>query len=169
MRCFVKLLNKRRTIKLRGKKTSPEKTEEVKSLSIAFEANEVAKKTGVSLRTVYAILAKKDNPVIEAKREEKRLEIVDRVFSETEEEIQVEITKLKLKEDMLLEHLTPEKAEKARVTELTTGYGTIFDKRRLIEGKSTANISERLVFNVVSNDNRFTQPESKSGEEEIAE
>ena len=48
---------------------------------------------------------------------------------------------------MLLDNLTPEKAEKARTTEITTAYGTLFDKRRMLQGKSTSN--QELIFRVV--------------------
>lgn len=131
---------------MRGKKTSAEKIEEIKALSIVFEHKDISRKTGVSLRTVYAILARKDNPVIEAKREEKRLEIIDEVFTETKAEISKQVTILKKKEDMLLEGLTPEKAQKARTTELTTAYGTLFDKRRLLTNQPTEILDTQSVI-----------------------
>ena len=137
---------------MRGKRTSPEKIEEIKALSIAFDPQRISIKTGVCLRTVYEVLKRKDNPLIEAKRTEKRLEIVDRVFNETEEEIQKEITTLKDKGDMLLDHLTPEKAAKARVTEITTAYGTLFDKRRALQGKSSDHSPTQITLNVIHND-----------------
>jgi hypothetical protein len=130
---------------MRGKRTPTKKIEEVKALSIAFEPREISEKTEIPLRTVHAILAKKSNPVIERKRAEKKLEIVDEVFCETKEEIQKEVKKLKQKGDMLLDNLTPEKAAKARTTELTTSYGILFDKRRIIEGKSTSNLAVKII------------------------
>lgn len=137
---------------MRGKKTSPEKVEEIKALSLIYDPKTISEKLGIPLRTTQSIIARKDNPVIESKRDEKRLEIVDRVWDETEEEIQKEVSTLKEKGDMLLEHLTPEKATKARTTEITTGYGTLFDKRRLLQDKSTVNIARKLVFKVVTED-----------------
>lgn len=153
---------------MRGKRTPPETIEEIKALSIAFDPQGIAEKTGIPLRTVYDILAKKDSPVIEAKREEKRLEIIDRVWTETEEEIKKEVTALKDKGDMLLEHLTPKKAEKARTTEITTAYGTLFDKRRMLQNKSTENISQKLVFRVVT-ENEELEGGEETTEGEIAE
>lgn len=122
---------------MRGRRTPPEKIEEIKALSLVYDPSTISTRLGVPLRTVYSVLAKKDNPVIEAKREEKRLELVDKVWDDKEGEIR----KLKTKMDMILEEINQEKVNKARLTELTIAYGTLFDKRQLIIGKPTANIN----------------------------
>jgi len=119
---------------MRGKKTSPETAEEIKALSIIYSPQAVAAKLQVPLRTVYAILAKKDNALVEARREEKRVEIVDKVWANKENEI----LSVNSKMDMILAGLNQDKVNKARLTELTTAYGTLFDKRQLLTGKPTA-------------------------------
>jgi hypothetical protein len=124
---------------MKGKRTSFEKIEEVKVLSRVYRPSEVSRRTGVPLRTVHSILAKKDPPKIEAKREEKRLEIVGKVWDDKAEEI----ARLKLKTDMILDALTQEKVNNARLTELSTAYGTLFDKIRLLNNESTQNLSVR--------------------------
>jgi len=52
-----------------------------------------------------------------------------------------ELETLKAKSKMLLEGLTPEKVAKAPLNTLAVSYGILFDKRRLIAGKSTSNQS----------------------------
>ena len=42
--------------------------------------------------------------------------------------------------NMLLDGLTPDKVEKARLTEISIAYGTLFDKRQLLTGGATQNI-----------------------------
>jgi|TARA_B100002003_G_scaffold80142_1_gene74921 hypothetical protein len=120
---------------MRGKKTSPEKVEEIKALSLVYSPPAISEKVGVSLRTIHSILAKKDNPVIEKRREEKRLEIVDKVWDGKI----ADVRELKTKCDLILEGLTKEKVDKARLTELTTAFGTLFDKIRLLQNQSTDN------------------------------
>jgi hypothetical protein len=143
---------------MRGHRTSPEKIEEIRALSVAFDQKTISQKTGVPLRTVYAILAKvakrSDGPALEAARDEKRREMVDRVWDKAIEDVTEEVATLKGKERMLLENLTPEKAAKARVTEISTAYGTLFDKRRLLEKKSTENVAHQVTFVVVDQDGR---------------
>ncbi len=137
-----------------GRRTPPEKIEEIKALSVAFDAKTISRKTGVPLRTVYDILQREDSPVIEAERAKRAERIRGEVWDKARETIEQEISTLKDKCDMLLEHLTPEKAAKARATELTTAYGILFDKKRLLEDKSTANVAQQLVFHVVHEDGR---------------
>ena len=127
---------------MKGKKTSPETVEEIKALSLVDSPDVISAKLAIPLRTVYHIMKKTDTPVIEAKREEKRVEIIDKVWADKEGEI----LKLKTKCDMILEGLNQEKVNKARLTELSTAYGTLFDKRRLIEGQSTQNISIHTIY-----------------------
>ncbi len=52
-----------------------------------------------------------------------------------------EVDKLKSKCDMLLDGLTPDKVEKARLTEISIAYGTLFDKRQLLTGGATQNVA----------------------------
>ncbi|GEM_PF-3135639 len=118
---------------MRGKRTPPEKAEEVKALSLVYCPQAISAKVGLPLRTVYSILAKRDNPVIEAKREERRLEVIDKIWDDKEGEV----LKLKTKMDMILEGLDQEKVNKARLTELSTSYGILFDKRQLLTGRPT--------------------------------
>lgn len=72
---------------MRGKKTSPEKVEEVKALSLVYSPDVISAKLAIPVRTVYDILKQTDSPAIEAKREEKRAEIVDKVWADKEGEI----------------------------------------------------------------------------------
>jgi len=122
---------------LRGKRTSPEKVEEVKALSLIYSPDAVSAKLSLPLRTVYSILSKRDNPAIETRREEKRLQVVDKVWDDKEREIQ----KIKSKMEMILDGLDQEKVNKARLTELSTSYGILFDKRQLLTGRPTENLN----------------------------
>ena len=128
---------------MRGKKTPPEKVEEIKALSLVFSPAAISEKVGVSLRTIHSILAKKDNSVIEKRREEKRLEIVDKVWDGKI----ADVRELKTKCDMILEGLTKDKIDKARLTELTTAFGTLFDKIRLLQNQSTDNYALQTSIN----------------------
>lgn len=120
---------------MRGKKTSPEKYEEIKALSLVYPPAIISERVGVPLRTVYDILRRKDDPKIEAIREKKREEIIEEVWEDKKKDA----LKIKGRMDMILEAVDQEKITRARLTELTTGYGTLFDKLRLLENKSTAN------------------------------
>ena len=122
---------------MRGTRTPPSKVEEIKALSLVSNPREVSQRLGVPMRTVHRILAKRDNPVIEARREEKRLEVVDRAF----DKVEVEVKDLQTKMERILEAIDPERIGKARLTELTTAYGTLFDKRQLLKGRATANVN----------------------------
>ena len=148
---------------MRGKKTSAEQIEEIKALSLVYSPAMIAEKTKVSLRTVYSILAKNDSPLIEAKREEKRLEIVEKVWQDKEGEI----ANLKTKCDMLLDAINGEKIARSNLTQLTIGYGTLFDKRRLLLDQSTVNVSShhRLIIDEVTKAN-WSQPLEDISEKE---
>jgi len=122
---------------MRGKKTSPEITEEIKALSLIYSPQTISEKLQIPLRTCYAILAKKDNPVIEARREEKRLQVIDKTWDDKEGEI----LKIKDKMRMILDGLDQGKVDRARLTELSTSFGILFDKRQLLTGKATENVS----------------------------
>ena len=121
---------------MRGTRTPPEKIEAIKALSLVYSPQAIIDKEGVSLRTVYKFLAKKDNPVIEAKREEMRVDVVERMWKDKDKEIM----QLKGKLDMLMDGVNQEKTEKARLMEVTTAYGILFDKRQLLMGKPTENV-----------------------------
>jgi hypothetical protein len=135
-----------------GRRTPPEKVEEVKALSVAFDAKTIAQKTGIKLRTVYAILQRKESPVIEQERAQRAQRMRGDIWAKAQETVEQEIQILKGKERMLLEHLTDEKCSKARATELTTAYGTLFDKRRLLQGESTSNEARHVRVIVVHRD-----------------
>ena len=122
---------------MRGKRISDEKREEIKALSIVYNPRTIADKIGVGLRTIYEVLKKPDSPAVEARREERRVEVVDKVWDSKE----VEVTKIKSKMDMLLNHMDEEKAARARLSKLSIAFGTLFDKRQLLTGKSTQNLS----------------------------
>ena len=119
---------------MKGFKTPPEKVEEVKALSVVYSPKAICGKVGLSLRTVYTILRKKDSPVIEAKREEMRVDVVERMWKNKDKEI----LQLKDKLDMLMDGVSQEKMDKARLMEITTAYAILFDKRQLLMGKPTA-------------------------------
>jgi hypothetical protein len=123
----------------RGKKTPPEKVEEVKALSLIYNPQTVAERTGVAVRTVYSILRTPDDPKMEAYRARKRERVVDDAWNRVD--VEGEVHKLKGKCDMILEAIDQRRVDSARITELTTAYGTLFDKSRLLGGKSTENIS----------------------------
>jgi hypothetical protein len=99
------------------------------------------------VRTIYEVLKRKDNPVIEAKREERRLAAVDKAWDDTESEIEF----LKDKCKLILCALDKDKVDRARLTELSTAYGTLFDKIRLLSDRSTHNVS---IHSVVEDINR---------------
>ena len=122
---------------MRGKKTSPEITEEIKALSLIYSPQTVSEKISVPLRTVYSVLAKKDNPVIEARRDEQRLQVVDKIWNNKEGEI----LKIRSKMEMILDGLDQGKVDRARLTELSTSFGILFDKRQLLTGKATENVN----------------------------
>jgi hypothetical protein len=84
---------------MRGKRTPPEKIEEIKALSHIYSPQTISARLQTPLRTVYEVLRKQDNPVIEARREQKRLEMVDKVWDKTEGDVR----ELKAKMDMILE------------------------------------------------------------------
>lgn len=143
-----------------GKKTPPDKVEEIKALSVAFDPKTISKKTGIPLRTVYHILRTKQSPAIETERAKRASKMRESIWDKAKETVGQEIAKLNDKCNMLLEHLTPEKAAKARATELTTAYGTLFDKKRLLQGESTENLAHKLVFTVVYEDGSEKQVSS---------
>lgn len=122
---------------MKGKKTPPEKIEEIKALSLVYSPPTIAEKVGISVRTVYELLRQKGSPKIEAVRERKREELVEKVWANKEGDI----TQIKTRMDMILRGMDEEKASRARLVELGTSYGILFDKLRLLENKSTANVS----------------------------
>jgi hypothetical protein len=122
---------------MRGKPTPPDKIEEIKALSLIYHPHTISAKLAIPLRTVYQVLSKHDNPALEARRAQKRLEVVDKVWDKTE----ADARELKAKMDMILEGINQGKVDRARLTELSTAYGTLFDKTRLLTGQSTENIS----------------------------
>jgi len=121
---------------MQGKKTPVEVIEEVKALSLVYSPKAICKKVNLGLRTVYNILARKDSPAVEAKREEMRVDVVERMWKNKDQEI----LQLKDRMDMLLDGVSQERVEKARLMEVTTAYGILFDKRQLLMGKPTQNI-----------------------------
>ena len=147
---------------MRGKKTSPEQIEEIKALSLVYSSATIAQRTGVSLRTVYELLKRKDSPGIEAKREEKRLEIVDKVWNNKEGEL----LKLNTKSDLLLDAINDEKITRSRLSELTMGYGILLDKRRLLGDESTQNIAVKSLPQVAIVVQEMLDNERKSKRQE---
>jgi len=121
---------------MQGKKVAPELAEEVKALSLVYSPKAICKKVNLGLRTVYNILARKDSPAVEAKREEMRVDVVERMWKNKDQEI----LQLKDKLDMLMDSIGQEKMDKARLMEVTTAYGILFDKRQLLMGHPTQNI-----------------------------
>jgi len=143
---------------LRGRKTSTEKAEEIKALSLIYTPQTISEKLQVPLRTCYAILAKRDNPAIETRREEKRLQVVDKVWADKEGEI----LKIKSKMEMILDGLDQEKVNRARLTELSTSFGILFDKRQLLTGAPTENINALTAIVEAAH----AKPEPKRAEKE---
>jgi hypothetical protein len=127
---------------MRGKKTSPKKYEEIKALALTDNPATIAQKTGTPLRTVYDVLRRRDDPKIEAVREKKREEIVEEVWKDKEKDM----VKLKGKMDLILEAIDEGTVERAKLVEKTTAYGTLFDKLRLLDNKSTANVGVLAVI-----------------------
>ena len=121
---------------MRGTRTPPEKIEAIKALSLVYSPQAISDKEGVSLRTVYKYLAKKDNPVIEAKREEMRVDVVERMWKDKDKEI----LSLKDKLDLLLDGVNEEVMGEAKLRDRVVSYGILFDKRQLLMGKPTENI-----------------------------
>lgn len=136
----------------RGKKTPPETVEEIRALSVAFDAKAISEKTGVPVRTVQHILRKQDSPIVRQERALWERQMRDAGRANAQEIIEQEIAKLTEKCNMLLEHLTPEKAAKARIGEVATSFGILSDKRRLLQGESTANVAQKVVVKVVHED-----------------
>ena len=121
---------------MQGKKVPPELVEEVKALSLVYSPKAISEKVNLGLRTVYNILARKDSPAVEIKREEMRVDVVERMWKNKDQEI----LQLKDKLDMLMNSIGQEKVDKARLMEVTTAYGILFDKRQLLMGKPTENV-----------------------------
>jgi len=77
---------------------------------------------------------------------------IQRVISKVNPELQEQyLTKpneaIRLVESMMLSELSnPDKIEKANLVQLSTAFGTIYDKRRLEEGKSTENVDFRALL-----------------------
>ena len=145
---------------MKGFKTPPEKVEEVKALSLVHSPKAICGKVGLSLRTVYTILRKKDSPVIEAKREEMRVDVVERMWKDKDQEI----LQLKDKLDMLMDGVSQEKMDKARLMEVTTAYAILFDKRQLLMGKPTANIFSITALVERATANREGTPQEDKGQ-----
>jgi len=122
---------------MRGLKTPPEKVEEVKALSLVYSPKAICGKVGLSLRTVYDILRRKDSPAVEAKREEMRENVVERMWKDKDKEI----LSLKDKLDLLLDGVDKEAIEEAKLRDRVVSYGILFDKRQLLMGKPTENIN----------------------------
>jgi len=143
---------------MQGKKTPPEVIEGVKALSLVYDPKAIGEKVNLGLRTVYNILARKDSPAVEAKREEMRVDVVERIWREKDKEI----LQLKDKMDMLLDGVGQERMEKARLMEVTTAYGILFDKRQLLMGKSTQNIS--CLTTLLEQNEAYLSGKSKQGD-----
>jgi hypothetical protein len=136
-----------------GRRTPPEKVEEIKALSVAFDAKTIAEKTGTPLRTVYDILKRNaDSPAIKQERAQRAEKMRDDIWASAKETVEAEIAKLAEKCDMLLDHMTPEKAAKARVSEIATSFGILTDKKRLLQGESTSNEARHVRVIVVHRD-----------------
>ena len=148
---------------MQGKKTSPEVVEEIKSLSLVYSPKAISKKVNLGLRTVYNVLARKDSPAVEAKREEMRVDVVERIWKNKDQEI----LQLKDKLDMLMAGVSQEKMDKARLMEVTTAYGILFDKRQLLMGKPTENIFAFTAFiERATNDREGTKQEHNGQKQE---
>ena len=100
---------------MRGKKTLPKQIEEIKALTLVYSPATIADKTGISLRTVYEVIKRKDSPLIEQKRQEKRQEIVDKIWTDKEGEL----LRLREKSDLILDSINEEKIARANLSQLT--------------------------------------------------
>ena len=121
---------------MQGKKVAPELAEEVNALSLVFSPRAISEKVSLGLRTVYNILAKKDSPAVEVKREEMRVNVVERVWADKDKDIM----QLKTKLDMLLDGVNENVVEKAGLRDRVVSYGILFDKRQLLVGGPTQNV-----------------------------
>ncbi len=145
---------------MRGIKTTPEKVEEVKALSLVYSAKAICGKVGLSLRTVYAILAKKDSPAVEAKRDELRVDVVKRIWENKDQEI----LQLKTKMDMLLDGVNKEVLERANLRDRIISYGILFDKRQLLMGKPTQNMFSLTA--IIEAAHKRKDPQDDNGQEQ---
>jgi len=121
---------------MQGKKTPPELVEEVKALSLVYSAKAISEKVHLGLRTIYGILARKDSPAVEAKREEMRVDVVERIWADKDKDIM----QLKSKLDMLMGGVNEGVMEKAGLRDRVVSYGILFDKRQLLVGGPTQNV-----------------------------
>jgi len=119
-----------------GKKVPVEVVEEVKALSLVYSAKAISEKVHLGMRTVYNILAKKDSPAVEAKRDEMRVDVVERMWANKDKEI----LQLKDKMDLLMDGVNEEKINRAGVRDTVGAYGILFDERQLLSGGPTQNI-----------------------------
>ena len=92
---------------------------------------------------------------------------IQRVIASVNPEIQnLYLTKpndaIKAVESLLISELSnPDKIQKANLVQLSTAFGTIYDKRRLEEGKSTDNIDFRALLAMESDiRSRISEPVS---------
>ena len=60
-----------------------------------------------------------------------RLKAVAPVLQRAEDFPNLRVTQLRYLQSLCLEHITPDKCEKARLVELSTTFGTLYDKERL--------------------------------------
>jgi len=121
---------------MQGKKTPPELVEEVKALSLVYSPKAISEKVHLGLRTIYGILARKDSPAVEAKREEMRVDVVERVWADKDKDIM----QLKTKLDLLLDGVNENVVEKAGLRDRVVSYGILFDKKQLLTGGPTQNV-----------------------------
>ena len=110
---------------------------------------------------MYNLLARKDSPAVEAKREEMRVDVVERMWKNKDQEI----LQLKNKLDMLMDGIGQEKMDKARLMEVTTAYGILFDKRQLLMGHPTQNIFS-LTAVLERNEAVLRAPKSNNGQQQ---
>ncbi len=89
------------------------------------------------------------NVVLKEGFEKTTLQEVMLIFYRGDDTAATEISKLKSKCDMILDGLDQEKADKAKLTELSTAFGTLFDKIRLLKGESTEIIDINQVNNEI--------------------
>jgi hypothetical protein len=102
-----------------GRRISPEVREKIRmDLSLGFSLSKVARRNRVHYETVQNVLHEYPDDVSEYRRRKREM-LIDKIWDLAE---------------LVLEHITPEKMEKANLKTLVRVLATLIDKAKLLQG-----------------------------------
>lgn len=128
-----------------GQKLTDELKEQIRvQLALSDNKNEIAKKLGVSWATVDKIAKElKELPEEEAKyenlREQKKQQMIDKIWDSL-------VDAQELGHSMIKE--AKQGLRDIPLNQISTYYGTLYDKMALMDGKSTQNIGGGMVISI---------------------